>query len=271
MTALFWMTAACLYGISNFFFLLQIWLEQKALEKFGFIFALSGLGSQLLSILIEWVTLKHFPILNIHEALGAFSASIICFYLAIQWKWQLRGFGFFSTALAFLATLISYAYPNAAASQTHSPELSGILLMIHVAIILASFGLFALAFSASVSYLIQDYLLHQKRSIHLSKKLPPLHLLDSITNRLVNIGFVLLTIGIALGSIWANRWWGSWWSWNPKEKLALFTWIIYAIYIHVRTLAGAKGKKPAILIIAGFLLVILTFLGSNFFPGSIHP
>ncbi len=270
MIPILWGLAACLYGTSIFFFLLQIWYDQKFLEKLGLTLAILGALSQSLAILMEWIALKHFPVLNIHEALGTFAVLMIGFFLVFQWKWRLRGFGFFSSALAFLSTLISYAYPSAVLNAP-TPELSGALLAVHVTIILASFGLFGLAFSTSISYLIQDYLLHKKHSIKLSKKLPSLLLLDSITNHLVTIGFILLTIGMALGSIWANRWWGSWWNWNPKEKLALFTWIIYAIYIHARTLTGEKGKKLAVLIIAGFALVIFTFLASNLLPGSVHP
>jgi len=79
-----------------------------------------------------------------------------------------------------------------------------------------------------------------------------------------------LTIGIVSGSIWANIAWGSYWSWDPKETWALVTWIIYAIYLHLRIFAKWRGKSSAITSIIGFACVIFTFLGVNYLLSGLH-
>jgi ABC-type transport system involved in cytochrome c biogenesis permease subunit len=124
-----------------------------------------------------------------------------------------------------------------------------------------------LAFCSSLAYLAQDFMLHGKRLTSLSRRLPPLDTLDFLTNRLVALGFALLSIGILFGSIWAQRQWGAWWSWDPKLVLAMLTWCIYATYIYLRTLSGWKGKRSMMLIVIGFFLILVTFLGTNFLPG----
>jgi len=133
---------------------------------------------------------------------------------------------------------------------------------IHIFAMIISFGILALAFASSIAYLIQDYMLHNKRTIALSKRLPALTTLDSLINRLVGFGFITLSIGILFGSLWSERQIGKWWSWNPKQILALMTWLVYAAYIYSRTLSGWKGKRSVLLIVVGFVLIFVTFIVS---------
>ena len=74
--------------------------------------------------------------------------------------------------------------------------------------------------------------------------------LDSLSYRSITAGFLLLTVGLISGAVWANEAWGSWWSWDPKETWALICWLVYAAYLHTRLTRGWQGKKPAILAIA---------------------
>ena len=41
--------------------------------------------------------------------------------------------------------------------------------------------------------------------------------LDTLSYRSILIGFVLLTLGLISGAVWANEAWGTWWSWDPKK------------------------------------------------------
>lgn len=86
---------------------------------------------------------------------------------------------------------------------------------------------------------------------------------DEIVYRAIMIGFPLLTIGIITGGLWANHAWGSYWSWDPKESMALTTWLGYAAYIHLRVNRELPAEKLALVAIAGMLLTLLTYLGFN--------
>lgn len=77
------------------------------------------------------------------------------------------------------------------------------------------------------------------------------------------IGFPLLTIGIITGGLWANHAWGSYWSWDPKESMALVTWLSYAAYIHLRIQRELSAEKLAVVSVIGLLLTLLTYLGFN--------
>ncbi len=88
-------------------------------------------------------------------------------------------------------------------------------------------------------------------------------LYDEVVYRAIMIGFPLLTIGIITGGLWANHAWGSYWSWDPKESMALATWLGYAAYIHLRVHHECSKEKLSLVAVGGMLLTILTYLGFN--------
>ena len=104
----------------------------------------------------------------------------------------------------------------------------------------------------------------------LKQYVPAQDLLDDVTYRMIAIGWPLLTGGIITGAVWANSAWGTYWSWDPKEKWPLITWFVYAIYLHARYVRGWKGAQMAVISSVGFIAVIFTYLGVNRrSPGSI--
>jgi cytochrome c-type biogenesis protein CcsB len=86
---------------------------------------------------------------------------------------------------------------------------------------------------------------------------------DDVSYRCIAIGFPLLTIGIITGGLWANHAWGSYWSWDPKESMALVTWLSYAVYIHLRVHRELSAEKLSLVAVSGLLLTLLTYLGFN--------
>lgn len=86
---------------------------------------------------------------------------------------------------------------------------------------------------------------------------------DDISYRCIAIGFPLLTIGIITGGLWANHAWGSYWSWDPKESMALVTWLSYAAYIHLRVHRECSAERLSLVAVIGLLLTLMTYLGFN--------
>ena len=94
--------------------------------------------------------------------------------------------------------------------------------------------------------------------------------LDTLSYRSILIGFVLLTLGLISGAVWANEAWGTWWSWDPKETWAFISWLFYAAYLHMRISKGWQGRRPALLASTGFLVVLICYLGVNFLGIGLH-
>jgi len=114
------------------------------------------------------------------------------------------------------------------------------------------------------------YLLLLWRRSDLERMLPPAEELDRITYKTIAIAFPLLTLMIAAGAYWANRTWGSYWSWDPKETWAAITWLVYAGYLHMRITRGWRGRRAAYFAILGFAVVMFTFFGVTYLLPGMH-
>jgi cytochrome c-type biogenesis protein CcsB len=114
------------------------------------------------------------------------------------------------------------------------------------------------------------YLLLLWRRTDLERLLPSAEVLDRITYKTIGIAFPLLTLMIAAGAYWANRTWGSYWSWDPKETWAAITWLVYAGYLHMRITRGWRGRRAAYFAILGFAVVMFTFFGVTYLLPGLH-
>jgi cytochrome c-type biogenesis protein CcsB len=114
------------------------------------------------------------------------------------------------------------------------------------------------------------YLMLLWRRSDLERMLPSADVLDRVTYKTICIAFPLLTGMIATGAYWANRTWGSYWSWDPKETWAAITWLVYAGYLHMRVTRGWRGRRAAYFAILGFGVVIFTFLGVTYLLPGLH-
>ena len=108
------------------------------------------------------------------------------------------------------------------------------------------------------------------RGVSFQERLPAVDMLDFLSYRSVMVAFPLMTIVIVTGAVWAQSAWGKWWSWDPKETASLVTWILYAVFLHMRVVAGWKGRPSAVINIIGFISVIFTYLGVNVFLSGLH-
>ncbi len=97
----------------------------------------------------------------------------------------------------------------------------------------------------------------------IARALPDAKRLDEIAYRIIAVGFPLLSFGVVMGAVWAHESWGRYWGWDPKETWALITWFVYAAYLHTRITLGWVGKPGAAIAVAGFAVVVFTYMGVN--------
>jgi ABC-type transport system involved in cytochrome c biogenesis permease subunit len=143
------------------------------------------------------------------------------------------------------------------------------LMIVHLTIIILSFAFLGLSFSLALAYLVVDAVIRRKISLSLTTNLPSLETIDMLTYITVAVGFGLFTVGIFFGTL-LNVWrYHAFWTWSFKESFALITWLVYAAYLHTRLIVGWQGRRVRFLLIAGFALVLFTFLAvMHFKPGG---
>lgn len=148
------------------------------------------------------------------------------------------------------------------------PVLKSYWLTIHVSVITASYGFFAL--SALLGF-INLIVMIMKRPGTFTKLKDRIKELNYINERSVIIGLYLLTIGTFLGGIWANESWGRYWGWDPKETWALVTILVYTFIAHMGYTPGLKTDyNYSLFTLVGFSSVIMTYFGVNYYLSGLH-
>ena len=201
------------------------------------------------------------PLSNFYESLIFFAWCLPALGL-LAFRRYLKGY--LGALVALLASLLlAYASFGVDSSiKPLMPALKSNWLLIHVVTAFLGYAAFALAFGTAILYLFQE---RRPRP-----SLPPLPLLDSLIYRTTVLGFLLLTLGIATGAVWAETAWGRYWSWDPKETWSLITWFIYAALLHARLLKGWHGRRIAWLAVLGFMAVLFTYFGVSFLLSGLH-
>ena len=144
-------------------------------------------------------------------------------------------------------------------------------IAIHQWCSLLSYGAFLAAFISGVLFLLQERQLKRKRMGWLFRRLPSLGSLDRVNFFAISLGFGLLTVGATSGFIEMARLRGSWWIGDPKEYATVALWAAYFVLWILRERAVLRGRRVALLSIAGFSLVLATFLGAGRLLPSLHP
>lgn len=127
------------------------------------------------------------------------------------------------------------------------------------------------AIVTSVLLSIMTYLFRGAIGKGAEKWLPEDSVLDNLTYRAIALGYPLYTVGgLVFGMIWANKTWGRYWGWDPKETWALVTFLVYSVYLHVRLSRGWSGIWTACLAVAGFSVTLFTLFAVNFLISGLH-
>lgn len=253
-----YLAAIILYAV---FFVMK---QEKAGKIAGFVTA-AAFVLHTVALIVRGIGAGRLPLTNQYEFATSFSWGICLCFLIFLWKYKFEALGVFVTPVIFF--VIGYAAMQSREVRELMPALRSRWLAIHVCSAIISYGAFGVSFAVSLMFILRERF---GKNEFWQKHVPDGEKLDLISYRAVSLGFLFLTFVMVSGAIWAERAWGSYWSWDPKETWSFVTWIIYAIYLHLRISKGWKGKSAAIFSVIGFLCVIFTYIGVNTFLPGIH-
>ncbi len=251
------------------FTIISIFFHKKAIGYVinffhGLIFVFFGLHT--LGLIARWYISGHAPWSDAYESMIYVAWATMFFTLAFDRKSKLTiASGTFVTSMILMIAHWSWMDPSIANLQ---PVLDSYWLMIHVAVIVASYGPFTLGMILGIVALLLMLFTTEK-----NKKLMNLHIkeITYINEMALTIGLVMLTIGNFLGGQWANESWGRYWGWDPKETWALISIMVYAFVIHARFIPGMRGKWVFnVMAIFAFYSIMMTYFGVNFYLSGLH-
>jgi cytochrome c-type biogenesis protein CcsB len=221
----------------------------------------TGFATHALAIAVRSVGAGHLAVTTFDEALSFLALLLVAVFLLVQARRPLVALAAVVSPLAFGLTLAAAAVYDGA--RPLPPVLKSAWLPVHIVLSLLGDAVFALAFSASVLYLVQEHRLKARRGHGVLRALPSLEALDRLNYRCLVWGLVLLTLGIVSGIIWAHTAWGRFWSSDPKLIFSLVIWVLYVVLLQGRMTAGWRGRWAATLTIAGFAVIVLSLVGVN--------
>lgn len=215
------------------------------------------------AVLLRAIVAKRGPYSDMYEFSVAFVFVALAGYILLERSYGTRALG--AVALPIVLGMVGYIWslpPNVREVRGLIPALqSNWILSAHVSSGIIAYAAFSLSFAAAVLYLVVD---HWPRAW-----LPSAELLDDAGFRVVTVAFPAQAMLLILGSVWAHEAWGAYWSWDPKETGALFTWLVYGAFLHTRSLRGWRGRRSAIFLALAFGTVVFTYFG-NYWFGGLH-
>ena len=219
-----------------------------------------------IALAARWYISGHAPWSDAYESVIYVSWATVFFGLAFGRKSDLTiaSTAFVASILLWVAHL-SWLDPQIANLQ---PVLDSYWLMIHVAVIVASYGPFTLGLILGAVALLLMCLGTAKNRQKIMLNINELTIINEMA---LTVGLVMLTIGNFLGGQWANESWGRYWGWDPKETWALISIMIYAFVIHSRLVPGLRGKWTFnVLAIFAYASIMMTYFGVNFYLTGLH-
>jgi cytochrome c-type biogenesis protein CcsB len=258
-------------------------------------------------LMIRWLGSDHLPLSNLYESSLFLAWTLTLAYILLDRKIENDWLdAIIAPSVMITYTFTTLGLPKEMQQSTVLvPALQSNWLMMHVSMMIFSYGALLFGSLLAVTLLTLSYdlypinpkfLMHiSNASIYIGKHNSTIETrksfedlnaseliyfdkyrrclvnqIDYWSYRVIGMGFPLLTIGILSGAVWANEAWGSYWSWDPKETWALITWLIFAIYLHIRMTRGWNGKKPALVASLGFCVVWMCYLGVNLLGKGLH-
>lgn len=212
----------------------------------AFLFALA-FASAAASVAWRGVHTGHAPMQNLFEFFLCMAAALPPLAL---WNRLRHGLDTVTQdALLGIVILIPAGFVFSEEARQLPPALQSPLFVPHVAAYVTGYVLLARA---------------ALMAIPLFRRAPAPPRLDTAVAENVSAGFLLVTLGLALGSVWGKVCWGHYWQWDPKEMWSLATWFIYAAFFHFRLRNGSRSPRVlAALLWLGLLFIVLTLTWIN--------
>jgi len=220
----------------------------------------------LAGLIVRWYISGHAPWSDAYESMIYVAWATMFFGVAFGRKSELTvASTAFVTAMILMIAHWNWMDPSIANLQ---PVLNSYWLMIHVAVIVASYGPFTLAMILGLVSLFLIIFTNKKNKAKIELNIKEITYINELA---LTVGLVMLTIGNFLGGQWANESWGRYWGWDPKETWALISIMVYAFVIHARFVPALRGLFAYnFMSVLAFASILMTYFGVNFHLSGLH-
>jgi cytochrome c-type biogenesis protein CcsB len=236
---------------------------------------MAGVAAHVLGVITRGMAVHRIPWGNMYEFVTALTCVAVIFFLGLMIKYKAYRLGLFVMGAVVLALGLAQTLIYTQAGPL-VPALQSYWLSIHVTAMTIATGTFFVAAAIGVVYLFAERYASRVAagrptgSDAIMRRLPGPEALDRLAYRTVMFAFPIWTFGLIAGAIWADQAWGRYWGWDPTETWAFITWVVYACFLHARATAGWRGRKAAVVQLAGFCCLVFNLIGVSLFITGLH-
>ncbi len=241
-------------------------IKLVSLKKAAFYFMLLLFLAETAGLGIRWYISDHAPWSNGYESM-----------VFISWATILGGLIFAkrSEITLSLTSVLAGLTLMVAGMSWMSPEITNLVpvlksywLIVHVAVITASYGFLGISALLGFLNLILMIFRNKRNTDRINHTIK--ELVNVIQIALI-IGLLMVTVGSFLGGVWANESWGRYWGWDPKETWALVTVLVYTFITHMHKIPGMRGSfAMSVAAVLGISSVLMTYFGVNYYLSGLH-
>lgn len=195
-------------------------------------------------------TYGRIPLVGLHDTLSFLAFSIGAASLFVKWE---RKRELYSYSVPLIIVLIGASLFSPAMSGPLPPVLRTVWFELHVLLSFIAYALFGIGAIFGI--------------LRLTRKAEAA---ESCQYRILLLGYVLFSVAMIFGGIWAFYAWGTYWLWTPKELWTTIVWFWYSLYLHARLVRGWSGPRVAWIGIIGFVIVLFTYAGVGLLMKSSH-
>lgn len=228
----------------------------------------AGFLLQAAALVVRSSEIGTFAITTFPDQVSFFALILAGVYLLTQVRFRLAVLAAVVGPIGFIGVLAALVDHGGAPAPP--PELRSPWLFVHVTLAYLGNAAFALACLVSLVYLWEERQLKARSVGRFLWRLPSLERLDTVNFKFLTWGFVLLTLSIVIGVLWAELYFGRFWSWEPRTIWTTIIWAIYAVLLQGRFTVGWGGRQAAALTIVGFGVLFVAFIGVNVLAPGQH-
>ena len=236
-------------------------LKRKGIKKLAWGLFVLGLLAHLGYFIWRGLVAQRLPLSSQFEFSCGFALGVSLLLLIARTRFDADWIA--SAGMAAVALLMLYASRQKMEISELMPALRSFWFNFHIGAAVFSYAAFLVAGCVALRYVLFCRRGEQAESLKMKK-------LEYLSYRLVALGFVLLTAVIVIGAVWAEAAWSSYWTWDPKEVWALITWIIYAVYLHIRLRRTKSDLFLSWYVILAIPAFLFTFAGVNKLLPGLH-
>lgn len=241
----------------------------------GLLLTVVGVSAHLLGVVFRGLAIDRVPLSDMYEYVTALTLVAVVSFLVVMVRYRAWYLGLFVNGAVVVALGLTETLVYTTAGQV-VPALQSFWLSVHVTSVTLATGVYFVAAVMGVVYLAQQRHVSRVAAGRIGAtqgimgRLPVPEVIDRLAYRTVVFAFPLWTFGVITGAIWADRAWGSYWSWDPVETWAFITWVLYAGFLHARATAGWRGKKATYIQLAAFACLLINVLVVQVFITGLH-